>query len=276
MLRRIVILAVVSGLVAASAFAQGTRSRRVEQQPAAAVSAPHAAATDPVLDPLALPALPFAPGETLTYDVEWNNNTRAATLTLAVGDKGTYFGQQGLQLTANVQTVGMVRLFATVEGAFKSFSNPRTMLPFRAENRSSVNGKVESQTIVFDRDKGVAVVGQRSTPIAADTGDPLSLFYRLRALPLKIGDTYTLDGFVERREQWKAVVEARESIPTDRGSSNAFRIAFMPVKGGQPDDANKIRIWFTDTAARVPVLITAEPTFGPIRMTLTSSRGAKA
>jgi hypothetical protein len=170
----------------------------------------------------------------------------------------------------------MVRLFASVQGAFKSFSDPRTMLPFRAENRSSVNGREQNQTIVFDREKSVAVVGQRSTPIAADTGDPLSLFYRLRALPLNVGDTVTLDGFVERREQWKAVVEAREAVPTDRGKANAIRVAFIPVKAGQPDDSNKVRIWFTDNASRVPVLITAEPDFGPIRMTLTSARGTKA
>ena len=246
MLRRLTIFAVAFGLFAASGLAQGARARRVEQQPAAAVSAPHAATT---ASALALPALPFAPGETLTYDVDWNNNTRAATLTLTVGERGTYFGQQGLQLMADVETVGMVRLFATVQGAFKSFSDPKTLLPFRAENRSSVNGKAQNQTIVFDREKNVAVVGQRSTPIGADTGDPLSLFYRLRAMPLKVGDTITLDGFVERREQWKAVVEAREAVPADQGHANAFRVAFIPIKGGQPDDSNKVRIWFTDTAS---------------------------
>lgn len=273
MLCRLTIFAVVVGLFGATALAQGARARRVEQQPAAAVSAPHAAAGT---EPVALPALPFAPGETLTYDVDWNNNTRAATMTLTVGERGTYFGQQGLQLSADVETVGMVRLFASVQGAFTSFSDPKTLLPFRAENRSSVNGKAQSQTIVFDREKNVAVVGQRSTPIAADTGDPLSLFYRLRAMPLKVGDTVTLDGFVERREQWKAIVEAREAIPTDRGRANAFRVAFIPIKDGQPDDSNKVRIWFTDNTARLPVLITAEPNFGPIRMSLTSARGAKA
>ena len=61
MLRRLTIFAAVIGLFAASAFAQGARARRVEQQPAAAVSAPHAAAA-PAADPLALAAVPFGPG----------------------------------------------------------------------------------------------------------------------------------------------------------------------------------------------------------------------
>jgi len=94
-------------------------------------------------------------------------------------------------------------------------------------------------------------------------------------MPLKVGDTLMLDGFVERREQWKVVVEAREAVQAPRGRANSFRVAFMPIKGGQPDDHNKIRIWFTDDAVRLPVLITAEPSFGPIRMTLSSATGTK-
>ncbi len=273
MLRRLTIVATAVFFVASTTLAQEGRARRVQEQPAAIVTAPHAA---PLAEPLVLASIPFASGETLTYDVDWNNNTRAATLVLTVGDRGTYFGKQGLQLSADVQTVGMVRLFASVQGAFKSFSDPKTLLPFRAENRSSVNGKSESQTIVFDRENNVALVGERSTPIASDTGDPLSLFYRLRSLPMKVGNTMMLDGFVQRREQWKAVVEAREAIPTDKGKTNAFRVAFMPIKAGEPDDTNRIRIWFTDNTMRLPVLITAEPKVGPIRMTLSSARGTKA
>jgi hypothetical protein len=271
MLRRHTILVAICCLLASTALAQGGRARRVEQQPAAAVTAPHAAAADP----FALASIPFGPGETLSYDVDWNNNTTAATLVLRVGERGSYFGQEALPLSAEIETVGMVRMFASVQGAFKSYSSPRTLLPFRAEDQHSFNGRNESRTIVFDRQKNVAVVDSRSTPIAEDTGDPLSLFYRVRALPLHVGDAFTLDGFVERREQWKVVIEARESVSAARGRANAFRIAFIPIKAGQPDDHNKIRVWFTDDAARLPILITAEPDFGPIRMTLTSARGTK-
>lgn len=271
MLRRLTIFTVVCGLFATSALAQDGRARRVEQKPAAAVGAPR---PEPATS-LALASVPFAPGETLSYDVEWNNNTTAATLVLSVGQRGTYFGQEGLELSADVATVGMVRLFASVQANFKSYSDPKTILPFRSDSQSKVNGKAENRTVLFDRAKSVALVNSQSTPIGADTGDPLSLFYRVRGLSLKVGDSTTLDGFVQRREQWKVVVEAREAISTANGKANAFRVAFMPIKGGQPDDRNKIRVWFTDTAARLPVLITAQPEFGPLKLTLTETRGTK-
>jgi hypothetical protein len=274
MVRRFLILAVVSCFAATAVVAQEARPRRVQEQPAAAVRVPRA---EPAASPLALKAIPFAPGETLSYDVEWNDSARAATVVLSVGERGKYFGQEGLALSADVETVGMVRFLAAVQIAYKSYSNPSTMLPFRAEDTQSINGKNRSRSIVFDRAKNVAVVGSQTTPIAADTGDPLSLFYRLRALPLKVGDTITLDGLNgDRRQQMRAAVEARESITTLRGRANAFRVAFMPIKNGQPDDSIQIRVWFTDDAARLPVLVTAQPEFGSIRMTLSSAKGTKS
>ena len=274
MVRRFLILAVVSLLAATSVVAQEARPRRVVEQPAAAVRGPRAEAA---ASPLALKSIPFAPGETLTYDVEWNDSARAATVVLRVGERAKYFEQDGLELTADVETVGLVRFLAAVEIAYKSYSSPTTILPFRVEDTQSINGKNRNSSVVFDRAKNVAVVGSQTTPIAADTGDPLSLVYRLRALPLKVGETITLDTIAgNRRTQMRAVVEARESIKTLRGSSNAFRVAFMPIKNGQPDDSIKIRVWFTDDAARIPVLVTAQPEFGPVRMTLASAKGTKS
>jgi hypothetical protein len=273
MARRFLTLAVVSFLTATAVLAQEARPRRVQEQPAVAVRLPRAA---PAANPLALPSVPFGPGETLSYDVEWNNSARAATVVLRVGDRAKYFGQEGLALSADVETVGMVRFLAAVEIAYKSYSNPSTMLPFRAEDAQSINGRSKSRSVVFDRAKNVAVVGSTTTEIAADTGDPLSLFYRLRALPMKVGDTITLDGLAgERRQQMRAVVEAREMVATPRGRANAFRVAFQPIRNGQPDDRDRIRVWFTDDATRLPVLVTAEPEFGPIKLTLASARGTK-
>lgn len=274
MVRRLTLLTIVFCLAGATVLAQDGRPRRVEQQPAAAVRAPRA---EPSANPLALPSIPFAPGETLSYDVEWNNSTQAATVVLSVGDRGKYFGHEGLPLSADIRTVGLVRFMAAVQIDYKSYSNPLTMLPFRSDNEQSINGKNESRSVIFDREKNVAIVGTKSTPIAEDTGDPLSLFYRVRALPLKVGQSHTLDGFAgDRRTQMKAVVEARETVETPKGRANAFRVAFIPINNGKPDDRNKIRVWFTDNAARLPVLITAEPEFGPVRMTLAAARGAKA
>jgi hypothetical protein len=232
--------------------------------------APAAAASAP----LSFSSLPFPAGETLSYNVDWNNNGTAATVVLHVGDRKTYFGNDALPLTADVETVGMVRFLANVRIQYTSYSSPRTVLPFRTDSQQSINGRSDNRSIVFDRARNVAVVGDSSTPIAADTGDLLSLLYRLRAMPMKVGDSTTLEGFDGRRRfQVKSVVEAKESVGNGARRSEALRVALLPLRDGVPDDAMKIRVWYTNDATRVPVQITAEPEFGAIRMTLSRATG---
>lgn len=273
MLRRFVLLSVALSLFAATVTAQEGRQRRVRQQPAAAVRGPNVSTA---AAPLAFAALPFAAGETLAYDVTWNNNATAATMVLSVGKPGSYFGEQGLPLSADIETIGLVRLMFAMNIDYKSYSDPKTMLPFRADQDSTINGKTTRSTMLFDRSKNVVVAGGAPTPVGAETGDPLSLFYRLRAMPLKVGDSVTLDGFDgKRRIQLKATVEAREQIRTASGQQSALRVAFLPIKDGATTDQDRIRIWYTDDTARVPVLVTAEPEFGAIRMELRSATTAR-
>ena len=275
-IRKFLLVVAVLSLVPATAPAQGTtRSRRVEQ-PAAAVRAPRAETATPAPVVPTFERLPFGPGETLTYDIAWNGSTTAAKMVMAVGDRGAYFGAEGIPIRVDVETVGLTRFLAAVDAVYTSYCSPKTVLGHRTEYESTFNGKSQRGSTIFDRKKNVAVSGQSTTPIDPETSDGLSLFYRLRALPLKAGETLTLDGVEGRnRRQIRAIVEARESIASTDGKVNAIRIAFVPLVGGQPDDSNRIRVWYSDDIARVPLLITAEPDVGSIRVTLRSARGTR-
>jgi len=274
MLRRLTLGAVVLSLFVPVVSAQGTRPRTVQQRPAASVGAPQPKQPTAAPSPLAFASVPFLAGETLSYNVDWNGNGTAATVVLRVGDKKTYFGNEALPLSADVATVGMVKFLANVQIQYTSYASPKTVLPYRTESEQSVNGKSDNKLIVYDRSRNVAVVGDASTPIAADTGDMLTLLYRLRAMPLRVGDTGMIEGFDGRRRfQVKSVVEARESIGNGARKSEALRVALFPIRNGVPDDGMKIRVWYSADASRIPVMITAEPEFGSIRMTLSKVAG---
>lgn len=274
-IRSFILVVVALGIVPASAPGQATtRTRRVQEQPAAAVRAPKADVAAEAVAP-AVPTfekLPFGPGETLTYDIAWNGSTTAATMVLTVGDKSA----DGMPIRADVETVGLTRFLAAVDAVYTTYCSPRTVLGNRTEFETTFNGKSQRGSTVFDRKKNVAVSAQATTPIGAETSDGLSLFYRLRALPLKAGEVLTLDGVEGRnRRQVRAIVEARESIASTNGNLPAIRVAFMPMVGGQPDDQNRVRVWYSDDIARVPLLITAEPEVGSIRVTLRSARATR-
>jgi hypothetical protein len=227
--------------------------------------------------PRAFTSLPFAPGENLSYAVDWNGYVTAAKVELAVVDRGNFFGQEGLHLSADIRTVGLVRqLFAAIDNRYQSYANPATVLPFRYERNTKVNQRSDSGSVLFDRRKLLATVDGTSTQIGPETGDALSLFYRVRALPLQPGDAFVLDGFEKsRRVEMRCKVEARERVQTGLGSAAAVRVAFVPVRNGTPDDTDRIRVWFADDFTHLPVLVTASPEFGDVRMTLTGAKGVK-
>jgi hypothetical protein len=237
--------------------------------PAVSVGAPAAAAT--------FATIPFATGETLSYNINWNNYLAAAHLQLAVADRGQFFGHDGLHLTADVRTVGVVRSLVTASDSHSdSYVDPRTLLPFRTERTNSVNGKSAKSTITFDRAKNTAAADQATIPIGIDTADALTMIYRLRAMPLRTGETMTLDGVENgHRLQVRAKVEGREDVTTPAGTYKAIRVTCVPLPNGQPNEAERFVMYFSDDRARLLVLITAEPKVGPIRVELTGITGGQ-
>jgi hypothetical protein len=268
--RRFVLGTLVVVLLAGGVGAQSSRSRRVETKPANAATGPKVAAA-----PVAFAALPFAPGETLSYNIDWNNYVAAARLELAVSRRGRFFGQEALHLTADVRTVGLVRSFlAAVDSHSDSYVDPKTVLPFRAERENSVNGKSTKHLITFDRARNTAKSGEQSVPIGVETGDALGVLYRLRAMRLEVGDEITLDGVEgSKRLEFKARVEGREDVTAPAGTFDALRVSCVPIENGQANEAGRFDMWFSDDAARLPVMIVAQSKFGAVRVALTKTVG---
>jgi hypothetical protein len=180
MLRSVAFLTIVASLFVTVAPAQTERPRRIESRPSVSTRTPRGVA-EVETAPKTFAKLPFAPAEVLSYTVDWNNYVTAAHLELTVNERGRFFGKEGLRLSANVRTIGLVRsLVAAVDSRSESYVDPRTLLPFRAERQTTRNNKTDNAVITFDRAKGTAAVeGGEPVPISAETGDTLTLFSSL-------------------------------------------------------------------------------------------------
>src|SRR5262245_12853794 len=72
----------------------------------------------------------FTAGERLSYSVSWSNFVTAARLELEVVERGAFFGQEGFQLRAKVETIGDVRaIFFEMYNQYTSYANTKTLLP---------------------------------------------------------------------------------------------------------------------------------------------------
>lgn len=236
-----------------------------------------AAGTDP-------PALPFRPGERLTYNVTWSvfqAGQVAALLEQSGSDPGDY------QIVTTAQSRGIISKLYTLNDEYQSLLNPQTMCS-SGISKHVVEGRRRKQTeIVFDGARKVAILNERNLaaageppkhdehPIPACVQDVVSAFYYLRTQPMHVGDRIDVpvnDG--SRTTHVTVEVQAREQIETPVGTRYAFRVEPAVFgRGSVYQRKGRMLIWFSDDKQRLPLRIKAMLSVGTLTGTLTSVNG---
>lgn len=220
----------------------------------------------------------FIPGERLSYDVSWADFIVAGELTIETDQRRTFDGIEGYKVTAQARTVGLVNTLALkVHDVYESFINASTLRPFRAEKRTRHGKKQTQSSVSIDQEKrSIQISGGRTLETTGDTYDLAGLIFAIRGMDLTIGKDRTLT-VVEDEKLYtiKLQPEAREKVTTPAGTYDTIKIATSRVKGRENDKLYNLRIYITNDAARLPVLITAEPSWGAVRVELTSADGTK-
>ena len=208
---------------------------------------------------------PYLAGEKLTYNVSFSNFTSAGHVELFNAGRGRFFDREGFELRARVQTVGVVRaaLYA-IDNEYTSYVDTQTGLPFRTRFLRLEGGSASPASI----GAGQSAPAIEATPA---TYDFLSAAYRLRALPLATGAAYPVraesDG-VQYEAELRVV--GREAVKTPAGTFNAI-VTQLRTRNNSTVNDYRPRIYFSDDARHVPVLLTARLKTGEIRVELASS-----
>jgi Protein of unknown function (DUF3108) len=205
--------------------------------------------------------LPFSPapyrvGERLTYNVSFSNFISAAHVELRVVARGNFFGRDAIQLRAHVETSGLVNaaLFA-INNDYTTYVDPETGFPFRAENILREGARTSDSMRDFNQ----------------NVLDYVSAVYRLRALPLTDGASYSLTIIGDKQEyQTDFKILGRQTVKTSAGSFNAI-VGQFRVKNDSQANGRNLRVYFGDDERHIPVLFTAKHSAGEIRAELAGS-----
>jgi hypothetical protein len=216
--------------------------------------------------------LSFTVGEKLSYDVSWSDFITAGELTLETKDRRNFDGVEGYHVSALAQTVGPVSAFVfKVNDTYESFISASTLQPFRAQRRTRHGKKREQSSVTFDQQGRTARTDDgRTIEIPADTYDLVGLLYAIRAMDMTLGKSRTFN-LLEDGKLYSITVtaEARQQVSTRAGKYDAVRFATR-MAGGRESNLYNLRLFITNDARRLPVLITAEPKWGDVRVELTS------
>lgn len=219
---------------------------------------------------------PFVVGERLTYDASWADFIVAGELTLETKDRRAFDGVDGYHVSAEAQSVGLVSAIVyKVKDVYESFIDAATLQPFRAQKRSRRGSKRQETSITIDQKNRTARLADgRSIEVPADTYDLVGLLYAIRAMDLTPGKSRTFT-LIEDNKLYPLQVETgrREKVITRAGQYDAVKVTTKMADGRAAKNLYDLSIYVTDDARRLPVLITAKPSWGEVRVELTSVTG---
>jgi hypothetical protein len=226
-------------------------------------------------------ALPFAPGETLKYDVTWSvfpaGQVIASLKQLGEGPQDAY------EIDTRAESSGFVSLLFGINDHYRAIFNPNTLCS-REIYKTTNEGRRHKQTyIVFDSARKVAILnevdlGKANHPVKHATEtipgcveDILTSFYYLRRQPMYVGEKIHLpvnDG--SATHEVIVDVQQRTRLQTPLGVRYAFRVEPTAL-GDLYKRKGRMLIWFSDDKQRLPLRIRAMLRVGAITGTLVSA-----
>ncbi len=226
------------------------------------------------------PPEPFAPGESLTYDVTWTV-FRAGEVTATIRTSGGA-KRDAYEVTATAQSQGFVPLLFYVDNVFRATSSSQTLCSEGIVKKVNEGRRHKDSQIAFDYARKLALLDERdlSHPEAPPkhaafdippcVEDVVTAFYYLRRQRLEVGHTLELpvnDG--SKTQRVIVEVQASEKVQTPLGTFDAVRVE-PKVFGGLLKRKGRMLIWFSADERQLPLRIKAMISVGSITGTLRS------
>lgn len=214
-------------------------------------------------------ARPFAPGEQLTYAITYLG-MRAGTAVMEVQEAEPIETHPVLKLLTTAKSSPTVSKFYPVNNRVESLIDAQLIKPYHLSFMRREGKKKNDFDVTFHHDEGTVLSikdGSAETlPIPANTQDLLSCLYYIRSVPLvQPGSSVELNIHHDKKNYRVEVrAEAIERIKGLEGQVEAIRLlVIMPFQGLFLNEGN-IRVWLTNDAHRIPVLMKAKIIIGSV------------
>ncbi|MBU5638288.1 DUF3108 domain-containing protein [Geomonas sp. Red69] len=222
----------------------------------------------------ALPARAMNPNERLVYDVSWTG-IKAGVTVQELSTKGNE-----LHIVTTTRSTPWLDTFFRVEDRAESVvvrgSGDRFGFPRYFRNKISEGNHRRLKEARFDQQKlkveskDLLHKTQRVDDISATTYDPLSIVYYVRTLDLVPGRSLFVDIY-DCKKLWNTEVKVlkREEIDTPVGHFKTIVVQPLMKADGFFARTGEVKVWLTDDALKIPVMVSTKVKIGKIKAVLT-------
>lgn len=216
-------------------------------------------------------ALAFNIPERLEYDLRWTG-LKAGTSILEIkkdGDK--------IMISSTATSAKWVSVFYHVEDKIESILNPILPISYRIKLKEGKH-KRDKEVIFNHADKKVIYIDhlkkeRQEFDTLEKLFDPLSGFYHLRNMNLKVGESVYLPVF-DSKKIWSIEVKVlrKEELKTPSGTFNTIVIKPLMRSEGIFSRKGDIYIWLTDDEKKIPVQLKSKVVVGYITAILVGAK----
>jgi hypothetical protein len=215
--------------------------------------------------------VPFRIGEEATYTVMWDG----AGMNLAAGEIRLSVEGPPYRLVATAETAPWVARFFEARDRFVTTTDA-ALMPLLHERELHEGSRDVARRYEYDAAAGVVRSGDVTLPLAAGARDAIAAIFYVRTLPLEPGGTVRFPvNEAGRNLILELEVAGREPVTVAGASQPALRLApriRQRVERRAPVD---VRLWLSDDARRVPLIVEIAAGFGRVRLELAGYRAGR-
>ena len=224
--------------------------------------------------------VPFAVGETLTYDVSWSNLLTAGSAVTRVVGKRASFGGTAYEITADGRPLPLIARLYPVYYKMDTLLDSVALLSQWTGLYSDENGRKRQTSMRFDRparrifyEMTTEPTAKTELPATVGAQDGLSLLYALRARAFRAGERFAVpvadDGAMYSVE---SETSGPERVTVKLGAVDAWNLKVTVLDRERQPVGRNVGVWISTDARRLPVKIQADLPVGSFILSLREAR----
>jgi hypothetical protein len=211
----------------------------------------------------------FGVGEKLTYNIKYGF-IQAGTGSMEVARLVEYQNRPCYQVVTRAQSSSFFSTFFKVDDRVESIIDAVGLFSWRFEKKLQEGSYSSYREYGFDQRNNSVVYKGDTMEVAPFVQDALSVLYYVRTQPLVVGDSFTVNAFIDGRKlEFEVKVHRRETVKVEAGTFDCFVVEPLSQSVGIFKHQGRIQVWLTDDRVRLPVLMKTKVLVGSINAELT-------
>ena len=182
-------------------------------------------------------------------------------------------------LTGDGKTYPFYDSFFKVRDKYESFIDTSTLQPYKFIRNVYEGGYKKFENVTFDQAANTAVSAEAVTKVPNCIQDVLSSVYYARNIDFnkyKVNDKIPFSMFLDN-EVYNLYVRylGKETIKTKYGKFRSFKFKPLLIKGTIFEGGEKMSVWVSDDANRVPLRIESPISVGSVKVDMMGYRNLR-